>query len=94
MANAGNRTGGSGRLDAGRGMSRGDWWLWLVFLVAALTLHAAIPACFPRYEYVTFGPANSDVLRIDRWTGEHQHRFIVDPGASDVMTVPRGMPLR
>ena len=71
-------------------MTRRDWWLWLTFLTVALLLHAAIPACFPRYEYLTFGPENADVLKIDRWTGEHQHRFIV--GRAEGFSSP--MPIR
>lgn len=60
-------------------MTRRDGWLWCVLLTIALLLHAAIPACFQRYEYLTLGPENADVLKIDRWTGAHQHRFIVGP---------------
>ena len=62
--------------ERGGVVTRRDGWLGCTLLTVALPLHAAVPACLPRYEYLTFGPENADVLKIDRWTGE-QHRFVV-----------------
>lgn len=73
-------------------MSRKDWRMLAILVAAALVAHAAVPACWPRYEWHTFGPTNSDVLRVDRWTGEHQHAFIVDDDRRNGLTVP--LPLR
>lgn len=68
-------------------MSRRDWWLWLAVAGTIVVLHAAIPACVPRYEYMVLGPENADVLRIDRWTGENDHMWIVDRGPGS-LTAP------
>ena len=57
-------------------MTRRDGWLGCTLLTVALPLQAVVSACLPRYEYLTFGPANADVLGIDRWTSE-QDRFVV-----------------
>ena len=53
-------------------VTRRDWWMGLGLLAVALILHAAIPAFFPRYEFMIFGPRNLDVLKVDRWTGENE----------------------
>ena len=72
-------------------MTRRDWWLGLAVLTVAVLLNAAIPACFPRYEYIVLGPQNADVIRHDRWTGENDHMWIIDRGP-DSLTPP--LPLR
>ena len=73
-------------------MNRKDWRALAILAAAALVAHAAVPACWPRYEWHIFGPTNSDVLRVDRWTGEHQHAFIVNDDRRDGFTAP--LPLR
>ena len=74
-------------------VTRKDWWLWLCFLVAALLLHAMIPACMPRCEFMTFRPTNADVLRSDRWTGDYEHSWIIDRGVRGGMVDPLPIPL-
>lgn len=49
-------------------MTRTDWWLGVVLLVAALLAHAA----FPRYEWTHQQGGTGSALamiRLDRWTG-------------------------
>ena len=70
-----------------------DRWR-VVFVLAFVALaHAAIPACFPRYEYIVLGPYNADVIRHDRWTGDNDHMWIVDRGP-DNLTPPLPLPFR
>ncbi len=72
-------------------MTRRDWWLGIALLTVALLLHATIPACVPRYEYIVLGPQSTDVIRHDRWTGRNDHMCIIDRGP-DSLTAP--LPLR
>jgi hypothetical protein len=49
-------------------LTRRDWWLGVVLIVAALLVHAAVP----RYTWriVATGPAAVLTMRTDRWFGE------------------------
>lgn len=44
-------------------MTRRDWWLGVVAVVAAVLVHALVP----RYDWR--GPYGRELLRLDRWTG-------------------------
>ena len=65
-------------------MTRRDWWLGVALVAGGLVFHAACP----RYEFQTFGPLNADVLKVDRWTGEHQHMWIVGRGPDSLAPGP------
>jgi hypothetical protein len=49
-------------------MTRADWWLGVVLLLAAIVLHAALP----HYEWMLTGnPQGQQIMiKMDRWTGE------------------------
>ncbi len=53
-------------------ISRREWWLGVGLVFVALMAHALLP----RYEYTAFGPQNPDVIRVDRWTGDHELLFL------------------
>ena len=63
-------------------MTRRDWWLGVGLVAAALLVHAV----FPRYEYMMLREETADVLKIDRWTGDAQHIWLIERG-----TMTQGM---
>ena len=66
-------------------MTRRDWWLGVG--AVCLTLLANV-GC-PRHEYIVLGPDRSDVIRHDRWTGDHQHMWIEGRGTlTDPLSIP------
>ena len=56
-------------------MTRRDWWLGVLLLAGAIILHALIP----RFEWVSLTP-EGDVIKVDRWTGVEEHRWVTRPG--------------
>ena len=68
-------------------ITRRDWWIGVSLITSALLAHALLP----RYEWMVLREDTADVLRIDRWTGDVQHMWLIDRGGglTEPSVVPR-----